>query len=124
MNGGAVGESSSAAKVPQGPGVDLADPKTGEKGPALFSIGALIAVMLGRCRTARCAIATAGALAEEHGFYGEGWGSGESLTVRRLPPRASHLYALHFRRRSLHLSSGVRVLMSVCMRHVKEVVYG
>lgn len=77
-----MGESSSAAKVPQGPGVDLPDPKTGEKGTALFSIGALIAVMLGRCRTARCAIATGGALAEQYGFYGEGWGSGESLTVR------------------------------------------
>lgn len=77
-----MGESSSAAALPQGPGVDLADPVTGQKGPALFSIAALITLMLSRCTTARCAIQTAGDLAEQHGFYGEGWGSGEALTVR------------------------------------------
>eukprot|EP00976_Prorocentrum_cordatum_P010528 210250-Prorocentrum_minimum.AAC.1 len=42
--------------------------------------GAADGVRLSRCKTARCAIQTAGDFAEEEGFYGEGWTSGEALT--------------------------------------------
>jgi len=76
-----IGESSCSASIPQGPGRGIADPKTGEKGPALFSIGALIGLMLARCRTAECAVQLAGDMAYNHGFYGESWMSGEALTI-------------------------------------------
>jgi len=55
----------------------------GHGGEALFSIDALSRVALERAATARSAIEIMGALAEAHGFYGEGSfeGSAESLMV-------------------------------------------
>lgn len=45
-------------------------------GHALFDITELNRVALERCKTARCAIKTMGALAEEYGFYGAEWTGG------------------------------------------------
>mmetsp|Transcript_18857 Transcript_18857/g.41296 ORF Transcript_18857/g.41296 Transcript_18857/m.41296 type:complete len:647 (-) Transcript_18857:266-2206(-) len=75
-----IGESSCAAALPQGPGKGLADDK-GNFGEALFSIAALIRLAINRCKTAVCAVETMGQAAYEYGFYGEGMGSGEALTI-------------------------------------------
>eukprot|EP01134_Creolimax_fragrantissima_P001222 CFRG1222T1 len=74
------GESTCGSKITAG-GIDMPDPKTGIKGPAKLSISALMQLGLERCVTAICAVETMGALAEEHGFYGEGFMSGEALTI-------------------------------------------
>jgi dipeptidase len=39
-------------------------------GYALFDVAALTRLAMERCATARCAIKTMGAAAEEHGYYG------------------------------------------------------
>ena len=75
-----VGESSCAAKLPQGPGRGLPD-DNGALGEALFSISELIRLAISRCKTAVCAVETMGKAAEEYGFYGEAMQSGEALTV-------------------------------------------
>mmetsp|Transcript_3937 Transcript_3937/g.7213 ORF Transcript_3937/g.7213 Transcript_3937/m.7213 type:complete len:625 (-) Transcript_3937:43-1917(-) len=74
------GESTCDTKI-SSLGVDMADPKTGEKGPALFSISALMQVGLERCKTAVCAIKVMGEISEKYGFYGEGPKNGETLTI-------------------------------------------
>ncbi|GBG31226.1 Dipeptidase A [Hondaea fermentalgiana] len=79
-HGLSFGESSCGSKVGNA-GVDTADPKTGKFGEAYFSIAALMRLGLERCKTAVCAIKTMGALAEEHGFYGEGYDEGEALSI-------------------------------------------
>jgi dipeptidase len=76
----AIGESSTSAKIHKA-GVDLEDPVTHAKGPALFSIAALIQLAMERCSNARCAVAVIGNAAFEFGFYGESFSGGESLTI-------------------------------------------
>lgn len=75
-----IGESSTYARI-NAPGVDLENPNTHTKGPALFSIAMLIQVALERCKTAVCAIQTMGLLSEKYGFYAETFNAGESLSV-------------------------------------------
>ena len=75
-----IGESSTYARI-NSPGVDLENPSTQKKGPALFSIAMLIQVALERCKTARCAVKTMGGAAEQYGFYGETFNAGESLSI-------------------------------------------
>eukprot|EP00959_Pyramimonas_sp_CCMP1952_P374632 7846119-Pyramimonas_sp.AAC.2 len=75
-----IGESSCAAKLPQGPGRGLPDDQ-GNYGEALFAISALIRLAIGRCKTAICAVETMGRAAVEYGFYGESLTNGEALTV-------------------------------------------
>merc|ERR1719230_2436744 len=48
---------------------------------SLFYTNEAMKVALERCKTARCAIQTMGDLVEEYGFYGDGAGSGESVSV-------------------------------------------
>jgi len=79
-----IGESSCAAKLPQGPGRGSPDAK-GNFGDALFSIAALIRLATARCETAVCAVEVMGAAAVKHGFYGEGMTSGEALTIWTQP---------------------------------------
>ena len=71
-----IGESTCSARTVGRPG-------DGTNGTALFWVGELSHVAMERCDTARCAVATMGALAEAHGFYGgdEMEGGGETLTV-------------------------------------------
>lgn len=75
-----VGESSTYARI-NAPGVDLENPNTHTKGPALFSIAMLIQVALERCKTALCAVTTMGSLSEKYGFYAETFNAGESLSI-------------------------------------------
>jgi dipeptidase len=75
-----IGESSTYARI-NGPGVDLENPSTHEKGPALFSIAMLIQIALERCKTAVCAVRTMGRISEEYGFYAETFNAGESLSI-------------------------------------------
>ena len=75
-----IGESSTYARI-NSPGVDLENPNTHSKGPALFSIAMLIQVALERCKTAICAVETMGSLSEEYGFYAETFNAGEALSV-------------------------------------------
>lgn len=75
-----IGESSTYSRI-NSPGVDLENPNTHSKGPALFSIAMLIQVALERCKTALCAVETMGAISEEYGFYAETFNAGESLSV-------------------------------------------
>eukprot|EP01134_Creolimax_fragrantissima_P008307 CFRG8307T1 len=62
-------------------GIDTLDTSTGQMGDAMLSITALMRLGLERCANAVCAIETMGALAEEHGFYGEGFMTGEAVTL-------------------------------------------
>ncbi|KAF4739483.1 hypothetical protein FOZ62_024334 [Perkinsus olseni] len=80
-HGLAMGESTTEVSVPGKPGVDLKDPKSGEYGPAVFSIRELTMIGLERCKTAVCAIQIMGAMAEKYGFYPENWETGETLTL-------------------------------------------
>jgi dipeptidase len=75
-----IGESSTYARI-NTPGVDLENPNTHKKGPALFSIAMLIQVALERCKTAVCAVNTMGSLSEKYGFYAETFNAGESLSI-------------------------------------------
>lgn len=75
-----IGESSIYARI-NAPGVDLENPSTHEKGPALFSIAMLIQVALERCKTAVCAVRTMGSVSEQYGFYGETFNGGEALSI-------------------------------------------
>ena len=75
-----IGESSTYARI-NAPGVDLENPNTHTKGPALFSIAMLIQVALERCKTAVCAVRTMGSVSEKFGFYAETFNAGESLSV-------------------------------------------
>jgi len=75
-----IGESSTYARV-NAPGVDLENPSTHTKGPALFSIAMLIQLALERCKTAACAVRTMGSISERYGFYAETFNAGESLSV-------------------------------------------
>ena len=75
-----IGESSTYARI-NGPGVDLENPKSHKKGPALFSIAMLIQVALERCKTAVCAIETMGSVSEKYGFYAETFNAGEALSI-------------------------------------------
>ena len=65
-----IGESTCRAKL-YAFAVNQIDPFSGEQGKALFNIIPLTEIALERCKTARCAIETIGALAEEYGFYGD-----------------------------------------------------
>lgn len=72
-HGLALGESTTAGNFP-----------VSQRGSALLWIRPLTQMAMERCRTARCAIDTMGALAEVHGFYGEdagASGAGEALVV-------------------------------------------
>ena len=75
-----IGESSTYARI-NSPGVDLENPNTHTKGPALFSIAMLIQVALERCKTVICAVTTMGSLSEKYGFYAETFNAGESLSI-------------------------------------------
>ena len=75
-----IGESSTYARI-NAPGVDLENPSTHTKGPAMFSIAMLIQIALERCTTAVCAVGTMGSISETYGFYAESFNAGESLSV-------------------------------------------
>ena len=75
-----IGESSTYARI-NAPGVDLEDPSTQKKGPAMFSIAMLIQLALERCTTAVCAVKTMGRVSEEYGFYAETFNAGEALSI-------------------------------------------
>lgn len=75
-----IGESSTYARI-NSPGVDLENPSTHTKGPALFSIAMLIQIALERCKTAVCAVKTMGSISEKYGFYAETFNAGESLSI-------------------------------------------
>ena len=75
-----IGESSTYARI-NSPGIDLENPSTHTKGPALFSIAMLIQVALERCKTAVCAVATMGDVSGKFGFYAETFNAGEALSV-------------------------------------------
>jgi dipeptidase len=79
-HGLSIGESSTYARI-NAPGVDLENPNTHNKGPALFSIAMLIQVAMERCKTAECAVMTMGDLSYKHGFYAETFNAGESLSI-------------------------------------------
>ena len=52
-----------------------------DTGSGLFTMAPLMTVAMERCSTARCAIATMGALAEEYGFTGDVRGASETVTI-------------------------------------------
>ena len=65
-----IGQSTCQAKL-YAFAVGQNSPLTGEPGKALLNIIPLTEIALERCESARCAIETIGALAEQHGFYGD-----------------------------------------------------
>ncbi|KNC87331.1 hypothetical protein SARC_00572 [Sphaeroforma arctica JP610] len=75
-----MAESTCDSKV-SAAGIDQPDPATGKFGEAKLSITMLMQLGLERCDTVACAIKTMGSLAEEHGFYGEGFMTGEALAL-------------------------------------------
>lgn len=62
-------------------------------GRALFCIAQLMALALERCKDAVCAIRTMGQAAQEHGFYGEEYGSPEAATV--IDPTQAWIFEVH-----------------------------
>ena len=83
-HGLAMGESTTEAKmILANAKVGQLDPATNNSanGTALVLISQAMAIALERCKDARCAITTMGALLETHGFASEAYGASEAVSI-------------------------------------------